>query len=151
LVRVAQSLKKGKQEKKKKKKKGEKVKGRRRKGEKGKGPKGEKEGKRKRMTRRARALRVLSLRCSGCLFAALARHAPIVGARGVSVGSPPWSERSSCFHQNVATVFSVGGMSIHSNFSTSAAICARGERGDNRNRVTGEDCTLILTRFGCED
>ena len=47
----------------------------------------------------ARALRVLSLRCSGRLFAALARHAPIVGARGVSVGSRTWSERSSLFHQ----------------------------------------------------
>ena len=126
---------------------------------------------------RARALRVLSLRCSGRLFAALARDAPTVGARGVSIGSPTWSERSSCFHQKCCesrrraargdisssfeffvsacflhfSVFSVGGMSIHSNFSTSAAICAIGERGDNRNRVTGEECTLILTRFGCED
>ena len=33
--------------------------------------------------------------------------------------------------------FSFGGFSIQRNFSTSAAICALGERGDNRNRVTG--------------
>ena len=132
---------------------------------------------RRRTTRRARALRVLSLLCSGRLCAALARHALSVGARGVLVGSLTRSERSSCFHQKCCesrrraprgdinccfelfvsacflhfSVFSVGGMSIHSNFSTSAAICAIGERGDNRNRVTGEECTLILTRFGCED
>ena len=35
------------------------------------------------------------------------------------------------------SIFSFGGLSIQSNFSTSAAICALGERGDNRNRVTG--------------
>ena len=56
---------------------------------------------------------------------------------------------SACFLH--FSVFSVGGMSIHSNFSTSAAICAIGERGDNRNRVTGEECTLIHIRFGCGD
>ena len=37
---------------------------------------------RRRTTRRARALRVLSLLCSGSLCAALARHALSVGARG---------------------------------------------------------------------
>ena len=37
------------------------------------------------------------------------------------------------------SVFCVGGLSIHSNFSTSAAICAMGERGENRNRVTGKE------------
>ena len=42
---------------------------------------------------------------------------------------------SACFLQ--FSVFSIGGLSIHSNFSTSAAICALGERGVNRNRVTG--------------
>ena len=47
--------------------------------------------------------------------------------------------------------FLVGGKSIHSTFSRSAAFCALVERGGNRNRVTGKECTLILSRFGCED
>ena len=51
---------------------------------------------------------------------------------------------SACFFH--FSVFSVGGMSIHSNFSTSAAICAIGERGDNRNRVAGEEY-LFCFRF----
>ena len=37
------------------------------------------------------------------------------------------------------SVFLCGGLSSHSNFSTSAAICAMGERGGNRNRVTGQE------------
>ena len=51
---------------------------------------------------------------------------------------------SACFLH--FSVFSVGGMSIHSNFSTSAAICAIGERGDNRNRVTGEEYERSLRK-----
>ena len=42
---------------------------------------------------------------------------------------------SACFLQ--FSVFSFDGLSIHTNFSTSAAICALDERGVNRNRVTG--------------
>ena len=38
-------------------------------------------------------------------------------------------------------------VSSHSNFSTSAAICAMGERGGNRNRVTGQELLLELS-FG---
>jgi hypothetical protein len=38
------------------------------------------------------------------------------------------------------SVFLFGGLSSHSNFSTSAAICAMGERGCNRNRVTDQEC-----------
>ena len=82
---------------------------------------------------------------------------------GVLVGSSTRSERSSCFDQKCCesrrraargdiisnyeffvsacflqfSVFSIGGLSIHSNFSTSAAICALGEGGVNRNRVSG--------------
>ena len=37
-----------------------------------------------------------------------------------------------------------GGLSSHSNFSTSAAICAMGERGGNRNRVTGQECIFLV-------
>ena len=33
--------------------------------------------------------------------------------------------------------FLVGGLSIHNNFSTSAAICALGDNMGDRNRVTG--------------
>ena len=35
------------------------------------------------------------------------------------------------------SAFCVGGLSIHSNFSTSAAICALGDYVGDRNRVTG--------------
>ena len=34
------------------------------------------------------------------------------------------------------SVFCVGGLSIHNNFSTSAVFRAKGERGSDRNRVT---------------
>ena len=39
---------------------------------------------------------------------------------------------SACFLQ--FSVFSFGGLSIRNNFSTSAAICALGERGDNHKK-----------------
>ena len=41
---------------------------------------------------------------------------------------------SACFLQ--FSVFYFGGWSTHNNFSTNAAICALGERGDNRNNIT---------------
>ena len=41
------------------------------------------------------------------------------------------------------SVFLFGGLSSHSNFSTSAAICAMGERGGNRNRVTGQESYIM--------
>ena len=109
----------------------------------------------------SRATGSFSSRCNGRLFAALARHGPIVGASGVSVGIPTSSECSPCSHQMCCesrrraargdiicsfkfscrraffsflfSVFSSGGLSIHG--SMSAATCAVGESGDNRKRV----------------
>ena len=46
------------------------------------------------------------------------------------------------------SVFLFGGLSSHSNFSTSAAICAMGERGGNRNRVTGQEYWNLLNQVG---
>ena len=40
--------------------------------------------------------------------------------------------------------FLVGGKSIHSTFSRSAAFCALVERGGNRNRVTGKESSSLL-------